>query len=93
MPNSASAKKRLRQSQDRRLHNRAIKSALRTQIRKVRTAVQGGDVETSEKEFVLVTKKLDQAAAKKVIHANQASRLKSRLSAAIKKVKTAKASA
>lgn len=92
MPNSASAKKRLRQSQDRRLHNRAIKSALRTQIRKVRTAVQGGDVETSEKEFVLVTKKLDQAAAKKVIHANQAGRLKSRLSAAIKKIKTAKAS-
>lgn len=93
MPNSVSAKKRLRQSQDRRLRNRIIKSALRTQIRKVRTAVQGGDVETSEKEFVVATKKLDQAAAKKVIHANQASRLKSRLSAAIKKVKTAKAGA
>jgi small subunit ribosomal protein S20 len=93
MPNSASAKKRLRQSQDRRLHNRIIKSALRTQIRKVRTAIQGSDIETSEKEFVVVTKKLDQAASKKVIHGNQAARLKSRLSAAIKKVKTAKASA
>jgi small subunit ribosomal protein S20 len=93
MPNSASAKKRLRQSEDRRLHNRTIKSALRTQIRKVRTAIQGGDVEASDKEFVLVTKKLDQAAAKKVIHANRAARLKSRLSAAIKKVKAAKAGA
>ena len=92
MPNSASAKKRLRQSQDRRLHNRIIKSDLRTQIRKVRTAVQASDIETSEKEFIVVTKKLDQAASKKVIHANQASRLKSRLSAAIKKIKTAKAS-
>lgn len=91
MPNSASAKKRLRQSIDRRAHNRTTKSALRTQIRKVRTAVQGSDVATSEKEFILVTKKLDQAAAKKVIHANQASRLKSRLSASIKKIKTAKA--
>lgn len=93
MPNSASAKKRLRQSIDRRAHNRTIKSALRTQIRKVRTAVQAGDVALSEKEFILVTKKLDQAAAKKTIHSNQASRLKSRLSAAIKKIKTAKATA
>lgn len=89
MPNSASAKKRLRQSIDRRAHNRTIKSALRTQIRKVRTAVTAGDVATSEQEFILVTKKLDQAAAKKVIHDNQAARLKSRLSAAIKKIKTA----
>ena len=93
MPNSVSAKKRLRQSQDRRLRNRAAKSALRGQIRKVRTAVQAGDVETSSKEFIVATKKLDQAAAKKVIHGNQASRLKSRLSAAIKKIKATKASA
>jgi small subunit ribosomal protein S20 len=87
MPNSASAKKRLRQSIDRRAHNRTIKSTLRTQIRKVRTAILAGDVATSEKEFILATKKLDQAASKKVIHDNQASRLKSRLSAAIKKIK------
>jgi small subunit ribosomal protein S20 len=93
MPNSVSAKKRLRQSQDRRLRNRNVKSALRTQIRKVRTAIQGGDIETSEKEFVLATKKLDQAASKNVIHDNQAARLKSRISAAIKKIKTAKAEA
>jgi small subunit ribosomal protein S20 len=90
MPNSVSAKKRLRQSQDRRLRNRSTKSALRSQIRKVRTAVQAGDVETASKEFVVTTKRLDQAAAKKVIHANQASRLKSRLSASIKKIKAAK---
>jgi small subunit ribosomal protein S20 len=93
MPNSASAKKRLRQSIDRRAHNRTIKSTLRTQIRKVRAAILAGDVATSEQEFILATKKLDQAASKKVIHDNQASRLKSRLSAAIKKIKTAKASA
>ena len=90
MPNSLSSKKRLRQNQDHRLRNRATKSALRGQIRKVRTAIQGGDVETSQQEFVAVTKKLDQAASKNVIHANQAARLKARLSAAIKKIKTAK---
>lgn len=93
MPNSASAKKRLRQSIDRRVHNRTIKSTLRTQIRKVRAAILAGDVATSEQEFILATKKLDQAASKHVIHDNQASRLKSRLSASIKKIKTAKASA
>lgn len=89
MPNSVSAKKRLRQSKDRRLRNRTVRSALRGQIRKVRTAIQAGDVATSESEFKVATKRLDQAAAKKVIHDNQAARLKSRLSAAIKKLKTA----
>lgn len=93
MPNSASAKKRLRQSEDRRLQNRTIKSALRTQIRKVRTAIQNGDVEASENEFVITVKKLDQAASKKVIHRNRAARLKSRLSASIKRTKTAAAGA
>lgn len=87
MPNSASSKKRLRQSQDRRLRNRAVKSALRTQIRKVRTALASNDVATSEQEFVTAAKRLDQAASKRVIHPNQAARLKSRLSAAIKKAK------
>jgi small subunit ribosomal protein S20 len=93
MPNSLSSKKRLRQSIDRRLRNRSAKAALRTQIRKLRIAIQGSDVEASQKEYILVTKKLDQAASKKIIHDNQASRLKSRLSAAIKKIKAAKASA
>lgn len=87
MPNSVSAKKRLRQSQDRRARNRSVKSALRSQIRKVRTALANNDIATSEQEFVITTKRLDQAAAKKVIHRNQASRLKSRLSAAIKRAK------
>ncbi len=90
MPNSASAKKRLRQSKDRRLRNRNVKSILRGLIRKVRTAVQAGDVETAKQEFIVTSKRLDQAAANHVIHANRAARLKSRLSAAIKKAQLAK---
>ena len=89
MPNSVSAKKRLRQSKDRRARNRSVKSALRGQIRKVREAIASGDVAKSESEYVVATKRLDQAAAKKVIHDNQAARLKSRLSAGIKKLKAA----
>jgi len=87
MPNSRSAKKRLRQSLDRRTRNRAVKSSLKTQIRKVREAVAAGDVATSDTELRVTSKKLDQAAAKGVIHSNTASRLKSRLSARVKTIK------
>ena len=87
MPNSESAKKRLRQSEVRRARNRAGRSALRTQIRKVRQAVASGNLEQAEAEFKKVVKKLDQAAAKKFIHANAAARTKSRLSQAVKGLK------
>lgn len=88
MPNTATAKKRLRQNVVRRARNRATKSALRTQVRKVREALAAGNVEVCEAEFRATAKSLDQAAAKNVIHANRAARLKSRLSAAIKALKT-----
>lgn len=87
MPNSVSARKSLKQSQERRLRNRSQRSALRTQIKKVRAAISSGDVEAGEKEFRLVVKKLDQAAAKNLIHANAAARTKSRLSKALKLAK------
>ena len=89
MPNSVSAKKRHRQSEDRRLANRSARTALRTQIKKVRVAVAAGDVEKSEAAFKTAQKKLDQAAAKGLIHANAAARTKARLTKAIKGVKAA----
>jgi small subunit ribosomal protein S20 len=87
MPNTSSAKKRLRQNEGRRARNRAAKSTLRTQIRKVREALQSGNVETSQAAYLVTVKSLDQAAAKRIIHPNRAARLKSRLSAAVKKLK------
>ncbi|QDU56245.1 30S ribosomal protein S20 [Aeoliella mucimassa] len=87
MPNSESAKKRLRQNIARNAHNRAVKSHVRGQIRKVREMIATGNVVDSEAAFRVATKKLDQAAAKKVIHANVAARTKSRLSKAIKAIK------
>lgn len=89
MPNTKSAKKRLRQNIARRAENRAIKRAVRTQCRKLRDAVATGDVERAEAEFRLAAKKLDRAGAKKVIHRNTTARIKSRLSAAIKAIKQA----
>lgn len=87
MPNSASAKKRLKQNHERRLVNRGKRSAVRTQIKKVREAIKAGDFETGETEFRLATKKLDQAAARNLMHANAAARTKSRLSKALKLAK------
>jgi small subunit ribosomal protein S20 len=92
MPNSASAKKRLRQSLDRRARNRVARTTLRTQIKKCRATIAGGDAAVCETEFRTTVKKLDQAAANNILHANAAARLKSRLSKAIKAVKAKAAS-
>lgn len=89
MPNSPSAAKRLRQNKTRQLANKAIKSAMRTQVKKVVTAANAGDIETAEKEFRAAAKSLDRAGAKKIIHPNKAGRTKSRLSHLIKKAKSA----
>ena len=87
MPNSESAKKRLRQNATRNARNRALKSDVRGQVRKVRSLIAAGNVEESETEFRVATKKLDKAAAKGVMHANAAARTKSRLSKAVKSIK------
>ena len=87
MPNTPSAKKRMRQDAVRRARNRSTKSSLRTQIRKVREAIAAKEVDTCQTEFKALVKKLDKAAAKCVIHPNRAARTKSRLSHAIKALK------
>ncbi|NOZ40984.1 MAG: 30S ribosomal protein S20 [Planctomycetes bacterium] len=88
MPSSASSKKRLRQNKVHRLRNRATKSVMRGMIKTVRTSIDSGDYEESTKAFQRATKKIDQAAGKNVIHANNAARIKSRLSKAIKALKS-----
>jgi small subunit ribosomal protein S20 len=65
-----------------------VKRSLRTQCRKVLEAVKERNVPEAETEFRLATTKLDRAAARKVIHRNAAARVKSRLSAKIKAIKT-----
>jgi len=87
MPNTRSAKKRLRQNIVRRARNRSARQALRGQCRKVREAVHEGDIERAETEFKVATKKLDRAGAKNIIHRNAAARTKSRLSSAIRLAK------
>jgi small subunit ribosomal protein S20 len=79
MPHTSSAKKRLRQYEKRRLHNRAIKRALKTQIKKVVATAETAGVDQLRQEYQLAAKKLDKAAAKRVIHPNLAARKKSQL--------------
>ena len=87
MPNTNSAKKRLKQNFERRAKNRARLSALRTQLRKVREAATAGDVEKAESEFRSAAKRLDRAGARNLIHPNKAARTKSRLQNLIKAAK------
>jgi small subunit ribosomal protein S20 len=77
MPNNAAAEKRMRQEQKRRLHNRSIKSQVKTQITKARQAIAAeADAEAAVRAAV---SELDRAAKKGVIHRNNAARRKSRL--------------
>jgi small subunit ribosomal protein S20 len=81
MPHSASAKKRQRQNLVRRQRNRAVKSEIRTSIRRLLDTIRTGEVNSAADAFKVVAKKADQAASARVIHPNRAARIKSRLSA------------
>ena len=74
-----SAEKRERQNVKRRMHNRMIKSSVRTQIKKFDAAVQAKDKDAAKVAMDLSFKLLDSAASKGVLHKNTASRKKSRL--------------
>lgn len=91
MPTTRSAKKRLRQNIVHRDANRAAKSVLKKKLRKVREAVDEGNVAQAEAEFRAAAQTLDRAGARKIIHRNKASRTKSRLQKMIKKAKQAPA--
>jgi small subunit ribosomal protein S20 len=79
MPHTRSAKKGLRQNEKRRLHNRAIKKTLKTHIKHVTATAATGSVEQLREQVQIAAKKLDKAAAKRVIHPNLAARKKSQL--------------
>jgi small subunit ribosomal protein S20 len=79
MPHTRSAKKRLRQNEKRRQHNRATKKAIKKQIKGFLALVETGTAEQVREEYSKTAKKLDKAAAKRVIHPNLAARKKSQL--------------
>lgn len=81
MPHLKSGKKRLRQGIKRRARNRAVKKGIKLEVREFVAVVENKDStpEQLKAELVKAVKKLDKAAAKRVIHPNQAARRKSQL--------------
>jgi len=79
LPNTKSAAKALRRSERRRIRNRFWRSTARTLIKKARKLIEAGDLEAAAKAVGDAISVLDRAAAKGVIHKNNAARRKSRL--------------
>lgn len=77
MANIKSQKKRVLTNEKARLRNKAVKSALKTAVKKVTTAVEAGDAAAAKDAALAASKLLDQAASKGVIHPKQASNRKS----------------
>jgi len=69
--------KRNKQNEKAHQRNKAVKSELRTYVRKFREAVDSGNVETAADAMRSASRKLDKAVAKGVIHKNQAANRKS----------------
>lgn len=89
MPTTKSAKKRLRQSEERRLRNRSTRSTLRTYVRRVLAAIEANDAVKAREELRLATIRLDRAGTRGLIHPNKAARIKSRLVHRIKAMQAA----
>ena len=84
MANHASSIKRARQAEKVRLINRTQKSAMRTAIKLVLTAVSNGDRDAAAAALKEATSLIDRAGRKNLIHPGQASRRVSRLNARVK---------
>lgn len=79
MPNIASAKKRMRQNETRRMRNRSRRSRLRNSLRKLDEAIEAGDMDAIQAQWKEAQSLLDRTARRGVIHPNTAARKKARL--------------
>ncbi len=77
MANIKQQKKRIRTNEKARMHNRAVKSELKTATRHVKDAVEAGDATAAYAYALAACRLMDKAAGKGVIHKNQAANRKS----------------
>lgn len=77
MPNIKSAKKRVKVIKVKSLQNQMAKSALKTTLKKFDAAVASGDKAAAQTAYTAAVKAVDQAAAKHLLHKNNASHKKS----------------
>ncbi len=86
MANIKSQVKRIRTNERQRLRNQSVRSSVRTAIRQFREAVASGDKDAAATSLQSASRKLDKAAGKGVIHANQAANKKSAMASAVNKL-------
>ena len=79
MPNIKSAKKRVKVTKVKNMQNQVVKSTLKTILKKYDAAVASGDKQAAEAAYKVAVKAVDQAAAKHIMHKNNAGNKKSAL--------------
>lgn len=79
MANIASQEKRNRQNPKRRTRNKAVRTTVRTHLKKFNTAASSGDPQTAETAYQAAARQLDKAASKGVVHRNYAANKKSQM--------------
>ena len=84
MANSAQAKKRAKQAENRRQHNASIRTLLRTLRKKVLAAIANKDKTSVTTLYKALVKNIDRQATKGLIHKNVAARIKSKANKRIK---------
>lgn len=84
MANTAQARKRARQAESHRQHNASLRSRMRTSIKGVIKALDGGDVEAAQSAYRSMVPQVDSMVGKGLLHKNAAARFKSRLNARVK---------
>ncbi|MDD5747908.1 MAG: 30S ribosomal protein S20 [Actinomycetota bacterium] len=86
MPHTKSQEKRLRKSREQRMRNKAIKTSLKTNIKKFYDALTSEDSEVANQAFKEASRALDKAVSKGVIDKNRAADKKSRMARDIRKL-------
>ena len=86
MANIKSAKKRIIVNRTKADRNKAIKSGVKTAMKKVFVAIEAGDKDAANAALVAATKAIEMAATKGVYHKNNAARKVSRLATAVNKM-------
>ncbi|PSA85795.1 30S ribosomal protein S20 [Corynebacterium diphtheriae] len=86
MANIKSQKKRILTNEKARQRNQAIRSAVRTEIRKFRAAVAAGDKAAAEAQLRVASRALDKSVTKGVFHRNNAANKKSNMTHALNKM-------
>ena len=86
LPNIKSAKKRVLVTETKTMQNKAMKSALKTDIKKFESAVAEGNRSEADVAYKVAVKAVDQAAAKGLLHKNNAANKKSSMTIKLNKL-------